>query len=40
MNKKEKNTEIKKSNSKNYSTSIENKVIDLLNSKILLQKKN
>ena len=28
MNKKEKNTEIKKSNSKNYSTSIENKVIE------------
>ena len=28
MNKKEKNTEIKNSNSKNYSTSIENKVIE------------
>ena len=28
MNKKEKSTEIKNSNSKNYSTSIENKVIE------------
>ena len=28
MNKKEKNTEIKNSNSKNYSISIENKVIE------------